>query len=184
VDPKRRLTPDELDVRVVTSSDLDVLESFRCSTGLPWEDAVERQIRGPLPRRYLGSPPRFDGRMLAVTDTSGDFLAVGAHMIEPTLIPDVGYTEVVAVAVAVAVALSARGTLVGPDGAAVVSLGAFMFLAIFRQMADLGRHPRTFVRVDRRNTRSLALCDRVGLRDERPDRHDPGLVERWGELPA
>lgn len=50
-------------------------------------------------------------------------------------------------------------------------------------MLALGRHPRTFVRVDRRNRRSLALCDRVGLREERPDPHSDLLVQRWGELP-
>lgn len=43
-----------------------------------------------------------------------------------------------------------------------------MLLAIFKQMIALGRHPRTFVRVDRRNQRSLALCDRVGLTEEAP----------------
>ena len=58
-----------------------------------------------------------------------------------------------------------------------------MLLAIFKQMVALGRHPRTFVRVDRRNQRSLALCDRIGLTDERPDRHSDLLVQRWGELP-
>jgi hypothetical protein len=56
-----------------------------------------------------------------------------------------------------------------------------MLNAIFKQMLALGRHRRTFVRVDRRNNRSLALCDRVGLSEERPDEH-ADLVQRWGEL--
>ncbi len=59
-----------------------------------------------------------------------------------------------------------------------------MLLAIFKQMRALGRHPRTFTRVDRRNQRSLALCDRVGLVEERPDPHSDLLVQRWGELPS
>lgn len=50
-------------------------------------------------------------------------------------------------------------------------------------MRSLGRHRRTFARIDRRNTASLALCDRAGLSDEHPDPHDIGLVQRWGELP-
>jgi RimJ/RimL family protein N-acetyltransferase len=58
-----------------------------------------------------------------------------------------------------------------------------MLLTIFKQMIVLGRYPRTFVRVDRRNRRSLALCDRVGLTDEHPDPHSDLLVQRWGELP-
>jgi hypothetical protein len=129
-----------------------------------------------LPRRYLASPPRFDGRMLIGTDPSGDVLVVGAHHIEPTLEPDVGYTEVVAVS------LQARGRLIRLPKGREVSLGEFMLLAVFKQMLALGRHPRTFVRVDRRNQRSLALCDRAGLTEERPDSHSDLLVQRWGEL--
>jgi len=164
-------------IRALTAEDLPSLDSFRCSAGTPWEDAVEAQIRGPLPRRYLASPPRFDGRMLIGAGRGGDILVIGAHHIEPTLEPDVGYTEVVAVS------LRARGKLVQLPEGRRVSLGELMLLAIFKQMLALGRHPRTFVRVDRRNRRSLALCDRVGLTDERPDPHSDLLVQRWGELP-
>lgn len=56
-----------------------------------------------------------------------------------------------------------------------------MLYAIFKQMLALGRHPRNLVRVDRRNKRSLALCDRVGLSVERPDQN-ASLVQRWGDL--
>lgn len=168
----------EITVRALAAADLQTLRTFRCSTGARWEEAVERQVHGPLPRRYLASPPRFDGRMLLACASDGAVLAVGAHHIEPTLVPDIGYTEVVAVA------LDARGTLVQLESGAEVSLGAFMLLTMFRQMRELGRHPRTFARVDRRNLRSLALCDRVGLVDERPDPHDSRLVQRWGELPG
>ena len=167
----------DLRVRHVTVADLPTLSAFRCSIGESWEDVVEEQVRGALPRRYLAVPPRFDGRMLFGHLDDGEILVVGAHHIEPTLVPDVGYTEVVAVA------LDRRRTLVElPDGD-TLSLGALMLLTIFRQMRELRRHRRTFVRVDRRNARSLALCDRVGLVDERPDLHDGGLVQRWGELP-
>lgn len=165
-------------IRALAASDLPRLAAFGCSTGEPWEDLVEQQIRGPLPRRYLASPPRFEGRMLVGCDPTGEILVVGAHHIEPTLVPDVGYTEVIAVA------LGARGTLVRLDDGEELSLGAFMLLTVFRQMQELGRHARTFVRVDRRNVRSLGLCDRVGLTEERPDPHDDSLVQRWGELSA
>lgn len=168
---------DEVLIRALAAGDLPLLDAFRCSTGTPWEDAVEAQARGPLPRRYLASPPRFDGRMLIGTNRAGDILVIGAHHIEPTLEPDVGYTEVVAVS------LQARGTLVQLPQGREVSLGELMLLAIFKQMIALGRHPRTFVRIDRRNRRSLALCDRVGLTEERPDPHSELLVQRWGELP-
>lgn len=168
---------DEVLIRGLTADDLSSLDALRCSAGTPWEDAVEAQIRGPLPRRYLASPPHFDGRMLIGTSRGGDVLVIGAHHIEPTFEPDVGYTEVVAVS------LPARGQLVELAKGREVSLGELMLLAIFKQMLALGRHPRTFVRVDRRNRRSLALCDRVGLTEERQDPHADFLVQRWGELP-
>lgn len=168
---------DEVLIRTFAAGDLPLLDAFRCSTGTPWEDTVEAQIRGPLPQRYLASPPRFDGRMLIGADGNGDVLVIGAHHIEPTLEPDIGYTEVVAVS------LPARGELVQLPEGREISLGELMLLAIFKQMIALRRYPRTFVRVDRRNRRSLALCDRIGLTDERPDPHSDLLVQRWGELP-
>lgn len=168
---------DEVLVRALAADDLPALAVFRCSTGTPWEEAVEEQVRGPLPRRYLASPPRFDGRMLIGTDLDGNVLVVGAHHIEPTFEPDVGYAEVVAVS------SQARGSLVQLPEGREISLGEWMLLAVFKQMLTLGRHPRTFVRVDRRNRRSLALCDRVGLTEERRDAHSDLLVQRWGELP-
>lgn len=171
------MKPADLQIRGVTAADLPALRAFECSTGEPWEDVVQGQIRGPLPGRYLSTPPRFDGRMVLGFDPGGELVVVGAHRIEPTMVPDVGYTEVVAVARA------ARGTLVELPTGEAISLGHFMLLAIFRQMMKLGRYPRTFVRVDRRNTRSLALLNRVGLTEERDDAR-PDLFQRWGELPA
>ncbi|WCB95673.1 hypothetical protein DSM104299_04422 [Baekduia alba] len=165
----------DLQIRGLRPGDLEVLGSFTCSTGEPWEDVVEQQIRGPLPLRYLQTPPYFDGRMLLGIGPAGDLLVVGAHHIEPSMVPDVGYTEVIAVA------RDARGVLVDLPEGEQLSLGHFMLLVIFQQMRRLGRHPRTFVRVDRRNTRSLALLDRVALSEERDDA-SAELVQRWGEL--
>ena len=62
------MKPAEIRIRALAASDLESLGAFRCSTGAPWENAVGEQIRGPLPRRYLASPPSFDGRMLLGTD--------------------------------------------------------------------------------------------------------------------
>lgn len=167
---------DEVRIRAVAADDLERLADFRCSSGEPWEDVVESQIRGPLPRRYLAAPPRFDGRMLIGEEAGGELLVVGAHHIEPTLEPDVGYIEVVAVS------SSIRGELVELSGREI-SLGELMLLTILKQMRALGRLPRAFARVDRRNRRSLSLCDRAGLVDEYPDPHDDMLIQRWGELP-
>jgi hypothetical protein len=166
----------DLAIRGLRPADRATLKNFRCNSGEPWEEVVEQQLQGPLPGRYLDTPPYFDGRMLLGFDTDGQLLVVGAHHIEPGLSPDVGYIEVIAVA------LEARGVLVELPQGERISLGHFMMLTIFRQMVRLRRHRRTFVRVDRRNARSLALVDRVGLTEERSDR-DRKLVQRWGELP-
>jgi hypothetical protein len=166
----------DLQIRGLRPGDREALGRFTCSTGEPWEDLVEEQIRGPLPLRYLDTPPYFDGRMLLGFGPAGDLLVVGAHHVERSMVPDVGYTEVIAVG------CEARGVLVELPEGDRISLGHFMMLVILQQMRRLGRHPRTFVRVDRRNTRSLALLDRVGLTKERPDAAS-GLVQRWGELP-
>jgi hypothetical protein len=80
-----------LQIRGLRPDDRTVLGRFTCSTGKPWEDLVEEQIRGPLPLRYLDTPPYFDGRMLLGFGPAGDLLVVGAHHIEPSMVPDVGY---------------------------------------------------------------------------------------------
>jgi hypothetical protein len=165
----------DLTVRAAQEADRAALRAFRCSTGDPWEDLVEQQITGPLPSRFLASPPDFDGRLVLVLEGSW-LLTVGAHRIEPTFAQDVGYVEVVAVA------LDARGTLVELPGGDQLSLGHFVLLTMFKQMNTLGRDKRTFARVDRRNTRSLALLTRAGLTTERQDA-DPALVQRWGVRP-
>ena len=167
----------EVRVRPADDSDLPRLASFTCSTGLPWEDAVQEQIRGPLPRRYLSLPPMFDGRMVVAVSREQQIVAIGAHRVEPIFVPDVGYVEVVAVA------LDARGTLVNAGHDRKISLGELIVLTMLNQMTRLARHFQAFARVDRRNTRSLALCDRVGLREEHPDPGFPELVQRWGDLP-
>jgi hypothetical protein len=167
----------DLEVRQARDDDRPLLRRFRCSKGEPWEDAVEAQLVGPLPNRYLSSPPVFDGRLLLGLNSRGDLLVVGAHRIEPAFAEDVGYTEVVAVA------LDARGTVVELPGGESLTLGHLMLATIFKQMRQLGRHPRTFARADRRNVRSLALLSRAGLTDERDDPHDAWLVQRWGTLP-
>jgi hypothetical protein len=107
----------DLHIRGLRPADREVLGRFTCSTGEPWEDVVEEQIRGPLPLRYLETPPYFDGRMLLGFDPTGVLLVVGAHHIEPALSPDVGYTEVIAVA------LDGRGVLIDlPDGGPIASV--------------------------------------------------------------
>jgi hypothetical protein len=54
----------DLQIRGLRPGDRAALGRFTCSTGESWEDLVEEQIRGPLPLRYLDTPPYFDGRML------------------------------------------------------------------------------------------------------------------------
>jgi hypothetical protein len=123
----------DLHIRGLQPGDRELLGRFTCSTGKPWEHVVQAQLRGPLTLRYLDTPPYFDGRMLRGFAPASRLVVVGAHHIEPSMVPDVGYTEVIAVA---------RGVLVDLPEGEQVSLGHFMMLVIFRQMRRLGRHPR------------------------------------------
>lgn len=172
------LDPADLRVRVARLSDLKRLAEFRCSQGQPWEDEVEEQIRGPLPRRYLSSAlPALDPRLLLVCSSADDaLLAVGAHHVEPRVVEvTISYIEVIAVS------LQARGSLVATEDEPI-TLGHYTFAALITDMLERGRHPVTFARVDRRNTRSLKLCGRAGLDDEREVPGRPELVELWGDV--
>jgi hypothetical protein len=129
---------------------------------------VDQGQAPPEPERQRVSSDEEEGALLfSIPSTDEELLEL----------TDVGYTEVIAVA------SHAHGTLVQLPREREISLGEFMLYAVFEQMVVLGRHLRTFVRVDRRNRRSLALCDRVGLSEERPDQN-ADLIQRWGELPG
>lgn len=172
------LPSDALRVKVLAKRDLDALAAFRCSSGDAWEHLVEQEVQGPLPKRYLAPRfPAFDPRMLLVIRQSdSEILAIGAHHIEPTVHePTISYTE------AIAVALSARGTLVETEGKPI-SLGHYTFAALVQDMLNRGRAPITFGRVDRRNARSIALCQRIGLVLEKECSGHPGLMELWGDI--
>lgn len=43
---------DEVLIRALTADDLPSLAAFRCSTGAPWEEVVEKQIRGLAARMF------------------------------------------------------------------------------------------------------------------------------------
>jgi hypothetical protein len=172
------LDPADLRIRVARSDDLKTLAAFRCSRGEPWEDEVEQQIRGPLPRRYLWPQlPALDPRLLLTFHRRDERLvAVGAHHIEPRVVQvTISYLEVIAVD------LAARGTLVETEGQPI-TLGHFMFEALITDMLQRERHPVTFARADRRNEKSLKLCERIGLNDVRELPGRPDLVELWGDV--
>lgn len=164
----------DLRFRRVRASDRARLARFSCSRGSAWETLVESQIRGPLTARYLAKPPYFDGRMLLALE-GARVVAVGAHHIEPTLLPDVGYIEVIAVST------SHQGQHIVLAGEGPVSVGELMLRVVVNDMRLHGRHPNFFARVDRRNQRSLALLDRFGMVDEQAD-PDPSLIRRWGKF--
>jgi len=174
-----------LTVRTARPADLQALASFRCSTGPDWEQEVEKQVRGPLPRRYLThNDLDLDPRLLLCTGPDGEILAVAAHRVEPVPVFRDGklvdlrptYIEVIAVA------LSARRTTVTVDDGPPISMGEFMFEAVITDVRQRpNRDPYVFARVDPRHKISLRFCDRVGLVLERPNEH-PDYIQRWGDL--
>ncbi len=174
-----------LTVRTVRSADLQSLASFECSTGPVWEQEVQEQIRGPLPRRYLGNTsPDLDPRLLLCTGPDEQLLAVAAHHVEPLPVRRDGelvelrptYIEVIAVA------LSVRRSTVTAEEEPASSMGEFMFDALITDIRQRPkRDPYVFARVDPRHKISLGFCDRVGLVLEKPNEH-PDYIQRWGDL--
>jgi len=174
-----------LTVRTARQTDLQPLASFTCSTGPVWEQEVQEQIRGPLPRRYLThNNLDLDPRLLLCTSPDEELLAVTAHHIETVPVRRDGelvdlrptYIEVIAVA------LPARRTTVTVEDRPAISMGEFMFDAVITDIRQRPkRDPYVFARVDPRHKISLGFCDRVGLVLEKPNEH-PDYIQRWGHL--
>jgi len=83
--------PQLLAVRMAGEADLQSLASFTCSTGPAWEQEVENQIQGPLPRRYLAQrSTEFDPRLLLCTSPDDEIIAVAAHLVETVPIARAG----------------------------------------------------------------------------------------------
>lgn len=168
--------------RALRSTDAELLREFRCSTG-PWfENEVEEFIQRRLLPRHEHRREHVDHRAVLLELPDLGIVAVCAH--EEDFVRYDGedrtgsYLEVTAVALDVQ---GARLPDVEPfeDSDAPPSVGRYLGEVLLADIAGRNRDPYLRGVVARDNERSLRLCTRLGLVDERDD-DDERFVQRLG----
>ncbi|HEY6761741.1 MAG TPA: hypothetical protein VI318_19735 [Baekduia sp.] len=166
--------------RYLEDDDRSLLRAFACSTGPWYEDEVERFIRDRLIARHAARRRHTDHRIIGLEDPERGLLAVTAHESELTRAGDRALTSTLWIVAAVTTEV--RGALL-PDvdlgDGRPVTLGRYLAEVTFSDVFDTGRDPVVRAIVARENTRSLALCQRVGLTIEQADA-DRRYVQRLG----
>ncbi len=159
------------------------LAGFRCSTGAWFEDDVEAFIRDRLVD-YHDWRAAHTGHTIIGLELGDRLVAVGSH--EADLIRRRGEEITGTLLESAAVALDCQGAVLpevaplDPDDRAV-TLGRYLLETLLSDLAQLDRAPILRAVVAKENTRSLRLCDRIGLSDKRAD-PDPRFVQRLGRL--
>lgn len=171
--------------RVATVNDREALSRFRCSTGPWYEDEVERYIENRLLDSNLRRAPHTGHRVILLETDDHGLVAVGAHEADFLEAPD-GQAITGTYLVVGAVAVEHQGATL-PNVAPferesrAPSLGRYLMEALLSDIASGERDPYLRAVIARDNIRSLKLCSRVGLVDERDD-DDPRFVQRVGKL--
>lgn len=153
----RRLRP-ALVVRTATRDDRDAFEKFSCSTGAWYEDEVEEFIRERALRQALATP---DNYRLLVAFEEERMVACGAHHPELLMRGD-GVFMITTRLHHLAIAT--------PDQGRVLDDGSRLSDSLLETlMADAIETRTTGILtgiVAQDNLRSIALCERVGLRSQ------------------
>jgi hypothetical protein len=142
----------------------------------PWRDRYgdldQHEWRQPHTEHTIIGLELDDHGLVAVGSHEQDLLTDGLNVLHGTLLE------------CAAVTLELRGARL-PDvdpldeDGATVTLGRYLIEVMLSDVVDLDRLPVARTVVARENRRSLRLCDRVGIRSERPD-PDPRFVQRSG----
>ncbi len=159
------------------------LKSFACSTGAWYEEDVERFVQTRLRGHYEWRRARTDISVVVLVAAGDprDILAVGAHELDHQITDDGQPLEGSYLIVgAVRRDLQGREVDVEPfeDGRSV-SVGRLLMETLIDDLPERPGAVRAVVARD--NARSLRLCERIGLREERPDT-DHRFVQRLGRL--
>jgi hypothetical protein len=170
--------------RYLGAADRDLLAGMRCSTGAWFEDDVEVFVQTRLADYHDWRRPHTGHTIIGLEIDDLGLIAVGSH--EEEFVRDghelvkASYLECAAVALDYQGALLPGVEPLDPDGRPA-TLGRYLLEVLLFDIAELERVPIIRAVVARENTRSLRLCDRVGLVDERDD-HDERFVQRIGRL--
>jgi hypothetical protein len=162
-----------------------MLAAFRCSTGPWYEDDVESFITRRLIGRHVRRQPHVDHRVIGLELPDHGLVAVTAH--EQDFTTDGPHDLTSSLWIVAAVVRHLQGAIlpeIDPldDSGRPVSLGRYLAETALSDIAAADRAPVVRAIVARENTRSLALCDRLGLGQSQPDA-DARFVQRLGVLP-
>jgi hypothetical protein len=158
-------------VRLAVASDEELLREFRCSTGVWYEDLVERYVTERALARALDG--HLDFRLLLFETDAEDLLAVGAHHWRAYEVG--GATVDGSYLVVAAIALPFQGARLETGE----RLSDFVMNALLSDASDRGRGDLVTALVARENARSLALCRRFGIDAELPS-PDPAHMHLAG----
>jgi hypothetical protein len=170
--------------RFLGLADRDLLAGMRCSTGAWFEDEVETFIQTRLAGYHDWRRPHTDHTIIGLELAEHGLIAVGSH--ESDLIRDGGqvvtstYLECAAVRTDLQGAVLSELEPLDEDGRPV-TLGRYLLEVLISDIAQRERVPIVRAVVARENTRSLRLCARIGLTEERDD-PDQRFVQRIGRI--
>jgi hypothetical protein len=170
--------------RYLGVADRDLLAEMRCSTGAWFEDDVEAFVQTRLADYHNWRQPHTGHTIIGLELDDVGLVAVGSH--EDDFLRDgrevisASYLECAAVALDYQGALLPGVEPLDPDRRPV-TLGRHLLEVLLSDIAELERVPIVRAVVARDNTRSLRLCDRIGLIYERDDK-DERFVQRVGRL--
>jgi hypothetical protein len=170
--------------RFLGLADRDLLAEMRCSTGVWFEDELETFIQTRLADYHDWRRPHTDHTIIGLELADHGLVAVGSH--EAEFVHDGGQLVTSTYLECAAVRTDLQGavlTEVEPldDEGRPVTLGRYLLEVLLSDICERERAPIVRAVVARENTRSLRLCTRIGLTDERDDPNER-FVQRIGRI--
>jgi hypothetical protein len=158
---------------------------MRCSTGAWFENDVETFIQTTLADYHDWRRAHTDHTIVGLELDDLGLIAVGSH--EAEFVRDAGQVATSTYLECAAVRTDLQGAVLSEveplDDDRPVTLGRYILEALLSDIAERARAPIVRAVVARENTRSLRLCSRIGLTDERDD-PDERFVQRIGRMVA
>ena len=169
--------------RYLGVGDRGLLAGMRCSTGAWFENEVETFIQARLADYHDWRRPHTDHTIVGLELDDLGLVAVGSH--EAEFVRDGGQVVTSTYLECAAVRTDFQGavlTEVDPlNDDRPVTLGRYLLEVLLSDIAESERASIVRAVVARENTRSLRLCARLGLTDERDD-PDERFVQRLGRI--
>ncbi|MGO9954958.1 MAG: hypothetical protein ACLP50_03105 [Solirubrobacteraceae bacterium] len=156
---------------------------MRCSTGAWFEDDVQTFIQTRLADYHDWRRPHTDHTIVGLELADHGLVAVGSH--ETEFVRDSGELVTSTYLECAAVSTELQGAVLAEveplDDGRPVTLGRYLLEVLLSDISERQRVPIVRAVVARENTRSLRLCARIGLTDERDDL-DERFVQRLGRM--